>query len=214
MSATRDPIAAKKRARASGVSVRTLHHDHTIGLLVPASVGGNRYRYDGNAALRRLQQILFYRDLGLGLMEIAAVLDDPGFDPVVALQAHRARLVAQRDRSNQLIPTARNTDRSSGRRVSERRHPCRLDRRLPAGPDHAQQPAAKMAAVQPAGLSALLVQRRHRTCHQCGPWVFPVTSPAGRSPRCGRRPLRPRRRCRGCRVPIGWLRRTRLGRGR
>ncbi len=71
----------------------------------------------------------------------------------------------------EVIPTARNNGRCSGRPVSERRPPCRLDRRRPAGPDHAQPPAAKMAAVQPAGMPALLVQRRNRTCRQCGPWV-------------------------------------------
>src|SRR3546814_20208838 len=79
-------------ARAAGISVRTLHHYDAIGLLKPGHVGANGYRYYGKEELLRLQQILFYRELGLPLAEIAAVLDDPAFDPLAALRAHRAAL--------------------------------------------------------------------------------------------------------------------------
>src|SRR3546814_1303554 len=79
-------------ARAAGISVRTLHHYDAIGLLKPGHVGANGYRYYGKEELLRLQQILFYRELGLPLAEIAAVLDDPAFDPLAALREHRAAL--------------------------------------------------------------------------------------------------------------------------
>jgi MerR family transcriptional regulator, thiopeptide resistance regulator len=60
------------------VSVRTLHHYDAIGLLRPSarSAAGHR-RYD-DADLRRLQEILLYRELGFGLDTIAAMLADPG----------------------------------------------------------------------------------------------------------------------------------------
>jgi MerR family transcriptional regulator, thiopeptide resistance regulator len=60
----------------AGVTVRTLHHYDDIGLLVPGgrSHAGHR-RYD-DADLDRLQQILFYRELGFPLEEVAALLDD------------------------------------------------------------------------------------------------------------------------------------------
>ncbi|MGC5343921.1 MerR family transcriptional regulator [Streptomyces sp. DT24] len=65
----------------AGITVRTLHHYDETGLLVPGgrSHAGHR-RYD-DADLDRLQQILFYRELGFPLDDIAALLDDPDADP-------------------------------------------------------------------------------------------------------------------------------------
>lgn len=54
-------------AKRSGVSVRTLHHYHAIGLLSPASVGANGYRHCGRDEQLRLQQILFFREMRLSL---------------------------------------------------------------------------------------------------------------------------------------------------
>ncbi|GGX64821.1 MerR family transcriptional regulator [Streptomyces fructofermentans] len=65
----------------AGVTVRALHHYDEIGLLVPGgrSHAGHRRYEDGD--LDRLQQILFYRELGFPLDEVAALLDDPDTDP-------------------------------------------------------------------------------------------------------------------------------------
>ena len=95
----------KQVARLSGVSVRTLHHYDEVGLLKPACVGANGYRYYGREELLRLQQILFHRELGFSLEEIARVLDAQGFDRVAALKAHRAKLEAQSRRYRQLMRT-------------------------------------------------------------------------------------------------------------
>jgi DNA-binding transcriptional MerR regulator len=92
-------------AKLSGVSVRTLHHYHEVGLLKPASVGANGYRHYGEDELLRLQQILFHREVGLPLSEIARVLDAPDFDRAAALKAHRARMVVEAKRYRQLIHT-------------------------------------------------------------------------------------------------------------
>ena len=92
-------------AQMSGVSVRTLHHYHEIGLLIPATLGENRYRYYAEADLLRLQQILFYRELGMPLKQIAAILDEPSFDRVAALREHRARLEGEANRYRELIGT-------------------------------------------------------------------------------------------------------------
>ncbi|MBY8888759.1 MerR family transcriptional regulator [Streptomyces sp. PTM05] len=66
----------------AGVTVRTLHHYDAIGLLCPSgrAAGGHR-RYD-DTDLDRLQRVLFYRELGFPLDEIAALLDDPDIDPM------------------------------------------------------------------------------------------------------------------------------------
>ncbi|MET9917218.1 MerR family transcriptional regulator [Streptomyces sp. NPDC059605] len=68
-------------AEFAGVTVRTLHHYDGIGLLSPGgrSRAGHRRYDDGD--LDRLQQILFYRELGFPLDRIAVLLDDPEADP-------------------------------------------------------------------------------------------------------------------------------------
>lgn len=95
----------KQVARLSGVSVRTLHHYDEIGLLKPADVGANGYRYYGQDELLRLQQILFHRELGFALDEIGRVLDAPDFDRITALKAHRTKLEAQAQRTRRLVRT-------------------------------------------------------------------------------------------------------------
>ncbi len=61
-------------ARAAGVSVRTLHHYDSIGLLAPARRSRNGYRHYRRSDLERLQRILAYRALGLPLDAIADAL--------------------------------------------------------------------------------------------------------------------------------------------
>ncbi|MFF8844774.1 MerR family transcriptional regulator [Streptomyces sp. NPDC015127] len=82
-------------ARFAGVTVRTLHHYDGIGLLSPGgrSHAGHR-RYD-DADLDRLQQILFYRELGFPLDEVAALLDDPDADPQEHLRRQHELLSAR-----------------------------------------------------------------------------------------------------------------------
>jgi DNA-binding transcriptional MerR regulator len=63
----------KQLANLSGVSVRTLHFYDEIGLLKPAFVGENNYRYYQEEQLLMLQQILFYREIGMPLNEIICV---------------------------------------------------------------------------------------------------------------------------------------------
>lgn len=64
-------------SRRTGVTVRTLHHYHQIGLLVPQDRSPAGYRLYSLADLDRLQRILFYRELDLPLNRIAALLADP-----------------------------------------------------------------------------------------------------------------------------------------
>ncbi|MCD7059938.1 MerR family transcriptional regulator [Pelagibacterium xiamenense] len=95
----------KQVAQMAGVSVRTLHHYDAIGLLSPAHVGTNGYRYYGRDELLRLQQILIHRELGIPLAEIGAILDDPGFDRLDALVHQRARIAQQADRYAEMLRT-------------------------------------------------------------------------------------------------------------
>lgn len=91
-------------ARLSGVSVRTLHHYDEIGLLKPAHVGGNRYRYYGRDELLRLQDILFHRELGVPLAEIGAMLDGET-DRLTVLQRQRSQLAERIELTSDLLRT-------------------------------------------------------------------------------------------------------------
>ncbi len=99
----------KQLATMAGVTARTLHYYDEIGLLRPSSVGDNGYRYYDDAAALRLQQIMFYRELGLSLDDIGAVLDSPEFDLLLALRAHREALRRRATRLNELIDTVDRT---------------------------------------------------------------------------------------------------------
>lgn len=99
----------KQLARLAGVSVRALHHYDEIGLLKPASVGDNGYRYYGRDELLRLQQVLFYRELEFPLEAITAVLTQPDFDRVAALHRHREDLAAKASRYARLLKTLDDT---------------------------------------------------------------------------------------------------------
>lgn len=62
-------------ARLASTTSRTLRHYDAIGLLPASRVARNGYRQYDETALLRLQRILLLRDLGLGLPQIAEVLD-------------------------------------------------------------------------------------------------------------------------------------------
>lgn len=95
-------------ARMSGVTARTLRHYDDIGLLTPAYVGANGYRYYEDEQLLRLQQILVLRELGLGLADIAASVDSEP-DTLAALERQHARLLGESDRLARMAETVART---------------------------------------------------------------------------------------------------------
>lgn len=101
--------SVKQLSGVAGVSVRTLHYYDEIGLLKPTMVGANSYRRYDEAALLRLQQILFYREIGLELAQIKDILDSPNFDLLVALRSHRTALQDRIERLQNLINTVDST---------------------------------------------------------------------------------------------------------
>lgn len=98
-----------KLADLSGVTARTLRWYDRVGLLKPGRVTGAGYRLYGPNQVDKLQQILFYRELGLELSEIRAILDGADFDRRAALQSHLAELKARRARLDSLILTVQQT---------------------------------------------------------------------------------------------------------
>jgi DNA-binding transcriptional MerR regulator len=95
-------------ARMSNVTSRTLRHYDEIGLLPPAWVGTNGYRYYEQDQLLRLQQILVMRELGLGLDAIKEIVTE-NRDRVEVLKMHRGWLLAERDRYERLVRTVSRT---------------------------------------------------------------------------------------------------------
>ena len=94
-----------KLANISGVSVRTLRYYDEIGLLKPAFYGDNKYRYYEEEQLLILQQILFFRELGIALNDIQKILTNDDFDKIKSLKKQRAALLSDVERSKVLIKT-------------------------------------------------------------------------------------------------------------
>jgi DNA-binding transcriptional MerR regulator len=92
-------------AKMAGVSVRMLHHYDALGLLTPSARTAAGYRLYQGQDLLRLQQILFFKELDLPLNQIRAILDDPAFDQVQALKAHRRMLEKRTERLARLLKT-------------------------------------------------------------------------------------------------------------
>lgn len=101
-------------SRLAGVSVRTLHHYDAIGLLPPTALSSAGYRLYDEAALRRLQTILLFRELEFPLREIRRILDDPDFDAAEALADQIRLLELRQAQLGRLIALARETLETGG----------------------------------------------------------------------------------------------------
>lgn len=99
----------QKLADLSGVSARTLRYYDEIGLLRPARASGNGYRIYKQEQVDLLQQILFYRALGVSLEEIKSILSDPHFDRETALEHHLNTLLKQKEQIDVLIRNVKTT---------------------------------------------------------------------------------------------------------
>lgn len=95
-------------ARMASVGIKTLHHYDAIGLLRPLALSAAGYRLYGRAQLERLQQVLYYRELGFPLKDIHDLLSSPDgrldrlrYQRTLLLQKHAdvARLIATLDRT-------------------------------------------------------------------------------------------------------------------
>lgn len=93
----------QKLANLAGISTRTLRYYDEIGILKPARINSSGYRIYGQAEVNTLQQILFYRELGVGLDSIKDIVTAPTFDGARALREHREKLLEKREQLNRLI---------------------------------------------------------------------------------------------------------------
>lgn len=96
-------------AKIAGISSRTLRYYDEIGLLKPARINSSGYRIYAQAEVDRLQQILFYRELGISLENIRDILNAPSFDELNALKEHRVKLLERRKQLDLLIANVNQT---------------------------------------------------------------------------------------------------------
>ncbi|HEU4556350.1 MAG TPA: MerR family transcriptional regulator [Longimicrobium sp.] len=82
-------------ARRTGLTVRTLHHYHDVGLVKPSAQTPSGHRLYTRADVARLQQVLSLRQLGFSLEEIRDCLERPGYSAREILRMHVARLREQ-----------------------------------------------------------------------------------------------------------------------
>lgn len=99
----------QKLGSIAGVSTRTLRYYDEIGLLKPARKNTSGYRIYGQSEVDKLQQILFYRELGLDLEGIKKIINDPSFDGPAALREHQGRLLEKRRQLDLLINNVEKT---------------------------------------------------------------------------------------------------------
>ncbi|MCX7570514.1 MerR family transcriptional regulator [Tumebacillus sp. DT12] len=108
----------QKLGQLAGVSTRTLRYYDEIGILKPARINSSGYRIYGEAEVDRLQQILFYRELGVGLEQIKEIVNDPSFDGAAALKDHRQQLLDKRKQLDLLIANVEKTIALSEGRIT------------------------------------------------------------------------------------------------
>ena len=92
-------------AQVAGISRRALRYYDEIGLLNPTQKTSAGYRLYGEKEVNRLQQVLFYRELGLNLVTIKTILDDPQFDRIQALEEHMRHLMKKQQHLATLLQT-------------------------------------------------------------------------------------------------------------
>ncbi|MFF1924690.1 MerR family transcriptional regulator [Streptomyces sp. NPDC058221] len=97
-----DGLTVGQVATRLSLTVRTLHHWDEIGLARPSLRTPAGYRLYTADELERLQRIVVYREIGLGLDRIRAVLDDPAADVPGALRAQRTQVAERIERLKRL----------------------------------------------------------------------------------------------------------------
>ena len=99
-------MTVHEAADISGISVRTLQYYDKIGLLSPAAVTDAGYRLYDDAALKKLQQIMLFRELEFPLKEIISIMNSPKFDSRKALGQQIELLKLRREHLDDIIELA------------------------------------------------------------------------------------------------------------
>jgi DNA-binding transcriptional MerR regulator len=114
-------MSVTQLARSCGLSRSTVLYYESIGLLRPAGRTISRYRRYGEREMARLRQICVYRDAGLKLADIRALLDRGGNEASMVLERRLAEigLEIERLRDHQRSIAALLRHKSKFRRLDE-----------------------------------------------------------------------------------------------
>ncbi len=96
----------KEVSELSGVTIKTLHHYHKIGLLLPGKVSEAGYRLYGSKELERLQEILFYKELDFPLDQIKEIMEQRA-DRLSLLSQQEELLLSRKYRLDNIVQTLR-----------------------------------------------------------------------------------------------------------
>ena len=107
----------QKLSNLAGISTRTLRYYDEIGILKPARINSSGYRIYGETEINRLQQILFYRELGLSLDSIKDIVTSPSFNGADALKEHHENLLEKRKQLDLLIANVEKSIASAEGRI-------------------------------------------------------------------------------------------------
>ena len=110
----------QKLAQMAGITTRTLRYYDEIGLLAPKRISSSGYRIYGGEQIDALQQILFFRKMGVSLDDIKKIISKTDFDRSAALESHREALLEQRRQIDLMIG---NIDRTLAAQKGE----CTMD---------------------------------------------------------------------------------------
>ena len=152
------PLRVGEVAKATGLTVRTLHHYDEIGLLAPSERSGAGYRLYSDGDLRRLYRILALRGMGFTLEEIGRTLSGEGDDPRPVIHRHLGRIDEKlrlasrlRSRLTRILDLLDQADEPSGAQFIEAIEVMtRMDRYYT--PEQAEQLEWRAAALGEEGL--------------------------------------------------------------
>lgn len=113
-------LSVGEAASLVGISVRTLHHWDTVGLVRPRGRTSGGYRMYSADDVGRIHRVLVYRELGFALTKIAALLDDPTVDEAAQLRQQRQLLEDRIARLQQMASAVDQvlTSRASGTKLT------------------------------------------------------------------------------------------------
>lgn len=106
-----------KLSRMAGISTRTLRYYDEIGILKPARINSSGYRIYGEPEVNKLQQILFYRELGVTLESIKLIINSPSYSACQSLKEHHEKLLEKRKQLDILIANVEKTIAASEGRI-------------------------------------------------------------------------------------------------
>lgn len=96
-------MSVSQVAKLTGTSIRTLQYYDEIDLLKPSELTVSGYRLYDDEAIQKLQQILFFKELGFKLQEIKDFISQPDFDKIAAYRKQKELLLLKRNRTDRLI---------------------------------------------------------------------------------------------------------------